>query len=82
MRVLNKAAQAPNLASSLNIGAFNVGNAGGAWLGSQILLYGFGFSGLALAGAFLTLSALLVTAFSLALDRTERVKFVKVAETS
>jgi len=82
MRVLNKAAQAPNLASSLNIGAFNVGNAGGAWLGSQILLYGFGFSGLALAGAILTLFALLVTAFSLALDRTERVKFVKVAETS
>ncbi|OXH82815.1 MFS transporter, partial [Burkholderia multivorans] len=32
-RVVEKAASAPHLASTLNIGAFNVGNAGGAWLG-------------------------------------------------
>src|SRR3984893_17498882 len=33
MRVVNEAAQAPNLASPLNQGAFNLGNAAGAWIG-------------------------------------------------
>ena len=36
-RVVEKAKDAPNLASTLNIGAFNVGNAGGAWLGGAVL---------------------------------------------
>ena len=31
--IVDQAAEAPNLASTLNQGAFNLGNAGGAWLG-------------------------------------------------
>src|SRR6185312_8482321 len=40
--VLRKAAAAPSLASSLNIGAFNLANALGAWLGSEIIARGYG----------------------------------------
>ncbi|WP_338878577.1 MFS transporter [Achromobacter veterisilvae] len=35
--IVDQAAEAPNLASTLNQGAFNLGNAGGAWLGSLAL---------------------------------------------
>lgn len=36
-RVLDRAKEAPGLASTLNIGAFNLGNAAGAWLGASAL---------------------------------------------
>jgi ribonuclease G len=36
--IMDAAKGAPNLASSLNIGAFNLGNAGGAWLGGIIIV--------------------------------------------
>ena len=39
-RTWSKAASAPHLASTLNIGAFNVGNALGAWLGGVALEHG------------------------------------------
>jgi DHA1 family inner membrane transport protein len=38
--IVDQAAEAPNLASTLNQGAFNLGNAGGAWLGSMALRHG------------------------------------------
>ncbi|MGB3460409.1 MAG: MFS transporter, partial [Rhodanobacter lindaniclasticus] len=44
--VLRKAADAPSLASSLNIGAFNLANALGAWLGSATLARGHGLAAL------------------------------------
>ncbi|MEX3628607.1 MAG: MFS transporter [Burkholderia sp.] len=44
--VVEKAAAAPNLASTLNIGAFNVGNAAGAWLGGAALGHGIALDGL------------------------------------
>lgn len=40
MRVVAKASAAPNLASTLNIGAFNMGNAMGAWLGGVAIKVG------------------------------------------
>lgn len=50
MRVLQQAGAAgANLASSLNISAFNLGNALGAWVGGLVLSHGFGL--LALGGA-------------------------------
>jgi DHA1 family inner membrane transport protein len=36
-RVLSKASNAPDLASTLNVGAFNIGNALGAWLGGLVI---------------------------------------------
>ena len=43
--IVDQAAEAPNLASTLNQGAFNLGNAGGAWLGSMALGSGLPLTG-------------------------------------
>jgi DHA1 family inner membrane transport protein len=51
VRVMSAAAAAPNLASSVNIGAFNLGNAIGAALGGGVIAAGFGYPAVALAGA-------------------------------
>lgn len=51
MRVMAAAADAPNLASSVNIGAFNLGNAMGAALGGAVISGGLGYPAIALAGA-------------------------------
>ncbi|MFI2104592.1 MFS transporter [Isoptericola sp. NPDC019693] len=53
-------AGAPNLASSMNIGMFNLGNAIGAWLGGYVISTGFGDSSPNLAGALLAAGALVV----------------------
>ncbi|WP_417660442.1 MFS transporter [Pseudomonas sp.] len=50
---------APNLVSTLNIGAFNVGNALGAWLGGVVIAQGFGLSSVPFAAAGLAVLALL-----------------------
>lgn len=62
-RVLDQAAGAPTLASAVNIGAFNLGNALSAWLGGIVIAAGFGYTapnwvGAALAGAALVLAVL------------------------
>lgn len=51
VRVMTAAADAPNLASSVNIGAFNLGNAIGAALGGAVIAAGLGYPAVALAGA-------------------------------
>jgi DHA1 family inner membrane transport protein len=71
--VLRKAPGAENLASSLNIGAFNLGNAFGAWLGSAVISAGLGLPALAWAGALVPASALLVAAWAIRLERRRRV---------
>jgi DHA1 family inner membrane transport protein len=55
--VLQQAGNAQSLASSLNIGAFNLGNAIGAWLGGVVIAHGGGLTMLPLAGALVPLSA-------------------------
>ncbi len=52
---------APNLVSTLNIGAFNVGNALGAWVGGSVIAHGYGLTSVPLAGGALAVLALLVT---------------------
>ena len=52
---------APNLISTLNIGAFNVGNALGAWIGGSVIAHGLGLTSVPLAAAVLAVLALLVT---------------------
>jgi DHA1 family inner membrane transport protein len=65
MWVLRKAEGAQNLASSLNIGAFNLGNAFGAWLGSAVIAHGFGLPALTWVAALVPASALLVTLWAI-----------------
>ena len=58
MRVMQSAAQAPGLASSVNVGAFNLGNALGAVLGGAVLSLGLGYTAVPLVGAALAAGAL------------------------
>jgi DHA1 family inner membrane transport protein len=60
MRVMETAAAAPTLASSMNIGAFNLGNALGAALGGAVIGLKFGYPAVAVAGAALAAIGLLV----------------------
>jgi DHA1 family inner membrane transport protein len=69
IRVVNMAADAPNVASTLNQAAFNLGNAGGAWIGSAALSAGVGYAELPLVGLVLALVALGVGIASVASGR-------------
>ncbi|MFB7293943.1 MFS transporter [Actinacidiphila glaucinigra] len=51
MLVMEKARHAPALASAANQAAFNLANAGGAWLGGVVLAHGLGYTAPAVAGA-------------------------------
>lgn len=68
-RVVEQASAAPNLASTLNIGAFNLGNAGGAWLGGLALSHGYGLDRLPLVAAAVAFAALLLTMLAAWQDR-------------
>lgn len=64
MRVMEAATDAPNLASAVNIGAFNFGNAIGAALGGVVINAGLGYPAISLAGAAMAgLGLLMVLAF-------------------
>ena len=66
MRVMKYASGAPTLASGANIGAFNVGNALGAWLGGVTITAGFCYTSPIWAGAGITLLGLVVMIFAAA----------------
>jgi DHA1 family inner membrane transport protein len=68
-RILDHAAQAPTLASAVNIGAFNLGNAIAAWLGGLVLAAGAGETIPNLVGAAMTVSALLLAVLAAVLER-------------
>lgn len=68
-RVLDLAHGAPTLASAVNIGAFNLGNALSAWLGGLVIAAGLGYTAPNWVGALLTASALLLAFLSAALER-------------
>lgn len=63
MRTMQAAREAPALASSVNIGAFNLGNALGAWLGGVVLTQGVGYGAVSMSGALLALIAGLIVYF-------------------
>lgn len=69
MRVMKYAAGAPTLASGANIGAFNVGNALGAWLGGVTITAGLGYTSPIWAGAGITLLGLAVMLIAAAAAR-------------
>ncbi|KQZ76039.1 MFS transporter [Nocardioides sp. Root151] len=71
MRVMDHAGQAPTLASGANIGAFNLGNAIGAWLGGLAITAGLGYTSPLWVGAGLALAALVVLALAEAIAARE-----------
>ncbi|MCU4181608.1 MFS transporter [Bosea sp. BH3] len=70
MWVLQQAGGAgQGLASSLNIAAFNLGNAFGAWLGGAVITQGLGYGAIAPVSALVPLVALGLAAFAVSLER-------------
>ena len=64
MRVMRVASEAPGLSSSVNIGAFNLGNALGAAAGGAVIQAGLGYSVVPLMGAIIAALGLLLVLFS------------------
>ena len=64
--VVDQARDAPNLASTFNQSAFNLGNALGAWLGCTLLAFGLQLQQLPLA-AMVVMAVALVTMLRLRL---------------
>ncbi|MGW1611743.1 MFS transporter [Streptomyces sp. NPDC002285] len=69
LMVMEKASSAPSLASSANQAAFNLANAGGAWIGGLALAAGLGVTSPALTGAALAVLGLGVAGAAYAVDR-------------
>jgi DHA1 family inner membrane transport protein len=70
LMVMEKAAAAPSLASSANQAAFNLANAGGAWIGGLALAAGFGATSPAVAGAGLAVVGIGVAGAAYTVDRS------------
>ncbi|UGY91063.1 MFS transporter [Streptomyces gobiensis] len=69
MLVMNKAQDAPTLASASNHSAFNLANAGGAWLGGAAIAAGWGWMSPTLVGAVLAVTGLAIALLAGFLDR-------------
>ncbi|MEW5288475.1 MULTISPECIES: MFS transporter [Erwinia] len=61
INVVRHGKDAPNLVSTLNISAFNVGNAFGAWAGGAVIGSGFGLTAVPVVAAGLAVAGLLVS---------------------
>jgi DHA1 family inner membrane transport protein len=71
MRVVETAAEGPNLAATLNQGAFNAGNATGAWVGGLALTLGLSYDKLPFVSSATALIALGLAVWSHNLDRRD-----------
>lgn len=70
--VLDRASDAPTLASAINIGAFDFGNALAAWLAGAAIGAGFGYASANIVGAMMTAAGLALAFVTLRLDARER----------
>jgi DHA1 family inner membrane transport protein len=69
MRVMQRASNAPALASAANIAAFNLGNAIGAWLGGLVIAQGLGYTAPNWVGAALAVVGLAIALVAGSFDR-------------
>lgn len=68
-RVVDKAIHAPNLASTLNIAGFNLGNAAGAFLGGVVIDQGWGLGAVPIAAALVAMAGAAAAALGALRDR-------------
>ena len=80
--VLHTARGGESLASSLNIGAFNLGNAFGAWFGGGVIDHGPGLAALGPSAALVTLAGLGVAAFAHMRERRTHASAAPQAQTA
>lgn len=71
VRILQKAGDAPTLSATATASAFNVGNAGGAFLGGAVIDAGLGLGAVNWAGALVAATGALVTVIAVVVDRRE-----------
>ncbi|MGH8443669.1 MAG: MFS transporter [Solimonas sp.] len=69
VRVIDSAKQAPGLASTMNQGAFNLGNATGAWLGGLVIGAGLPLTDLPWVGVAVAFLGLGVVVLAMRLER-------------
>jgi DHA1 family inner membrane transport protein len=70
-RIVEQAKGAPNLASTLNQGAFNLGNALGASLGGLVLTAGYGYLKLPVASGAVAAVCLLVAIATVLVEKRD-----------
>jgi len=80
MRIVNDAYDAPNLASTINQGAFNFGNAIGAWIGGTLLTQGLAYEQLPRISAILAFVAAVLTLILHRMDKDTLAAGVSCAE--
>lgn len=68
-RIMQFAGSAPTLASGANIGAFNLGNALGAWAGGLGIAAGLGYTSPIWIGAAITVAALILVLVAMSLAK-------------
>lgn len=73
MRVMSVAHEAPGLASSVNIGAFNLGNALGAAAGGAVLSMGMTYAAVSITGAVLSALGLILVLIQIKLSTVTQV---------
>ena len=79
-RVVDHASEAPNLAATLNQGAFNLGNATGASLGGLLITAGLSYRILPIAGIGITVVTLTLACVSIYLDRSSKRAFDRISK--
>ncbi|CAG9250671.1 putative transporter YdhP [Paraburkholderia unamae] len=72
MRVMRAAHEAPGLASSVNVGAFNLGNALGAAAGGAALSGGLGYGAVPVVGALIALAGVALVIAQIVMNRRSR----------
>jgi DHA1 family inner membrane transport protein len=72
MRVMRAATDAPGLASSVNVGAFNLGNAVGAAAGGGVISAGMGYAAVPVAGAIIAAAGLGLVLWQRASNQRQR----------
>ncbi|MER5843015.1 MFS transporter [Streptomyces prasinus] len=72
MLLMAKAKDAPTMAAASNHSAFNLANAGGAWIGGLVISAGWGWAAPSLAGAALALVGLALAFTGGLMDRGDR----------
>lgn len=81
-RVVDQARGAPNLAATLNQGAFNLGNALGAGLGGLVLTAGWGYRRLGFASAAVAFAGALVALLAAGMEQRQRARLEREATAS
>ena len=69
MRIVSQAKGARNLASTINQSAFNLGNAGGAWVGAMMINAGISYDTLPLGSAAIAAAAMVVAIVSWRMEK-------------